>query len=91
MTDTLNTSFIQELQRSKVAIVGIGMSGMSVLRFLLNKDIKPKVFDSRLVPPIAEKDQVFINLVERQFGEFKQDEFRPVSYTHLTLPTILRV
>lgn len=80
MTDTLNTSFIKELQGSKVAIVGIGMSGMSVLRFLLNKDIKPKVFDSRLVPPIAEKDQVFINQVERQFGEFKQDEFRQFDY-----------
>lgn len=80
MSNTLNNKFIQELQHSKVAIVGMGMSGMSVLRFMLDKGIAPKVFDSRLVPPIAEKDQRFINQVERQFGEFNVDEFKDFDY-----------
>ena len=80
MTDTLNNKFINELQQSKVAIVGIGMSGMSTLRFLLSKGVVPKIFDSRLTPPIAEKDQTFLNQVEHKFGEFKLDEFNEFDY-----------
>lgn len=80
MVNVQDTAFIQELKQSKVAVVGLGMSGMSTLRFLLNHGIKPKVFDSRLTPPIADKDQEFINQVERMFGKFKQDEFLEYDY-----------
>jgi UDP-N-acetylmuramoylalanine--D-glutamate ligase len=80
MTDTLNNEFINELQQSKVAVVGIGMSGMSTLRFLLSKGVAPKIFDSRLTPPVAEKDQQFLNEVEHKFGEFELDEFNGFDY-----------
>lgn len=80
MVNVQDSAFIQELKQSKVAVVGLGMSGMSTLRFLLGQGIKPKVFDSRLTPPIADKDQEFINQVERMFGQFKLDEFVDYDY-----------
>ena len=76
----INHDFINELKQSKIAVVGLGMSGMSVLRYLLKYDIQPKVFDSRLTPPVADADSVLINQVERQFGQFKPDEFLSFDY-----------
>ena len=75
-----NEDFINELKRSNIAVVGLGLSGMSVLRYLLKHDIQPKVFDSRLTPPIAEAEQLLVNQVERQFGQFKTDEFLGFDY-----------
>ena len=48
----------------------------------------------RCIPMIARQklDIVGIKLSLRQWSRFTRDERRqPVSYTHLTLPTILRV
>ena len=81
MVNVQDSAFIKELKQSKVAVVGLGMSGMSTLRFMLSHGITPKVFDSRLTPPIADKDQKYINQVERMFGQFKLDEF--VSYDYV--------
>lgn len=80
MQSQINTDFIKELQQSSIAVVGLGMSGMSTLKFLLKHEIKPKVFDSRLTPPVADTDVAFINQVERQFGEFKLTEFNEFDY-----------
>lgn len=80
MTNINESELLAELKKSKIAVVGLGVSGMSVLRFFLNKDIKPKVFDSRLAPPISDDDLSFIDQVERQFGEFKEDEFVDFDY-----------
>ena len=80
MQQVLDTGFIDELKQSKVAVVGLGMSGMSTLKFLLKHNISPKVFDSRLTPPIADNDVSYINQVERQFGEFKLNEFVEYDY-----------
>ena len=81
MVNVQNSAFIKELKQSKVAVVGLGMSGMSTLRFLLSHGIAPKVFDSRLTPPVADKDQEYINQVDQSFGPFSLDEF--VSYDYV--------
>ena len=75
-----NLDFINELKQSKIAVVGLGVSGMSVLRYLLSINIQPKVFDSRLTPPIADAEQQYVNQVERQFGQFKLHEFLEFDY-----------
>lgn len=75
-----NLDFINELKQSKVAVVGLGLSGMSVLRYLLGIGVSPKVFDSRLVPPVADAEQPIVNQVPRQFGEFKLNEFIEYDY-----------
>ena len=83
MNNVQDSAFIQELRQSKVAIVGLGMSGMSTLRFLLANGVTPKVFDSRLTPPVADKDQEFIEQVDHAYGEFSLDEF--VNYDYVVI------
>lgn len=73
-------SFVTELKQSKVAVVGLGLSGMSTLRFLLRHGVKPKVFDSRATPPISASDHEYIEQVDSQFGEFALTEFVDFDY-----------
>jgi UDP-N-acetylmuramoylalanine--D-glutamate ligase len=80
----IESPFLTELKQSKIAVVGLGLSGMSVLKYLLSHDILPKVFDSRLVPPVGEQEQQYINQVERQFGQFKIDEFVEYDYVFIS-------
>ncbi len=80
MVNVQDSAFIQELKQSKVAVVGLGMSGMSTLRFLLGHDIKPEVFDSRVNPPVADKDQEFINQITHTFGPFELTQFVDFDY-----------
>ena len=80
MVNVQDSAFIQELKQSKVAVVGLGMSGMSTLRFLLGQDIKPEVFDSRVNPPVADKDQEFINQITHTFGPFELTQFVDFDY-----------
>ena len=80
MMNIQDPAFIEELGQSKVAVVGLGMSGMSTLRFLLNQNIRPVVFDSRPTPPIAQTDLEYINQVEHVFGAFALNQFVDYDY-----------
>ena len=52
-----------------------------------------RVFEFNLLPEDGHKNPAFINLQQPYFEKFLVDQIRtePVSYTHLTLPTILLV
>lgn len=57
-----------------IIIVGLGMTGLSVVRFLVEKNIKPVVVDSREQPPgELELKQQFPD-VECDFGAFDKDK-----------------
>ena len=46
-------------QYDSIAVVGLGQTGLSCVRYLLNQGVRPCVFDSRLQPPgLAELQQL---------------------------------
>lgn len=80
MTSNSAKDFLQELQQSTIAVVGLGLSGMSVLKFLLANGIRPDVFDSREQPPIADNNKGYISRVTAKFGEFAEEQFVDYDY-----------
>ncbi len=59
---------LQQLVTAKVAIVGLGITGMSMLRFLLTNNIVPTVYDSRETPPINAQHGELLGQVTSHFG-----------------------
>jgi UDP-N-acetylmuramoylalanine--D-glutamate ligase len=58
-------------QYDSIGVVGLGLTGLSCVRYLLAQGIRPVVFDSRLQPPgLAELQQLDSSLVT-QFGPFE--------------------
>ncbi len=58
-------------QYDSIGVVGLGLTGLSCVRYLLAQGIRPLVFDSRLQPPgLAELQQLDSSLVT-QFGPFE--------------------
>lgn len=73
-------AFITELQQAKVAVLGLGLSGMSVVRFLAAREIQPDLFDSRQNPPVPVQDKALINNLNCQFGELFSGQFSEYDY-----------
>ena len=46
--------YLEQLKRKHVTVVGLGVTGQGIVRFLLSHGINPKVVDSRPVPPGAD-------------------------------------
>lgn len=65
LSDSLKT--LEITQESRVIIVGLGVTGHSVLHFLLQRGIVPTIVDSRSRPPILD-----------QLQENKQQQYRKV-------------
>ncbi|CCQ10348.1 UDP-N-acetylmuramoylalanine--D-glutamate ligase [Pseudoalteromonas luteoviolacea B = ATCC 29581] len=65
-------NYQDELKRKKITVLGLGVTGIGIVRFLLEHGVVPKVVDSRPTPPGAhwlaeqavECDAVFGNLAE---------------------------
>ncbi|MCF6439088.1 UDP-N-acetylmuramoyl-L-alanine--D-glutamate ligase [Pseudoalteromonas luteoviolacea] len=47
-------SYLDSLKQKTVTVLGLGISGLGTVRFLLQHDIVPKVVDTRAVPPGAD-------------------------------------
>ena len=45
---------INEIKDKKITVLGLGVTGLGIVRFLLSQNIKPIVVDSRTVPPGAD-------------------------------------
>lgn len=69
------STYLTSLQNTKVALVGLGLTGMSMLRFLLEHEIVPDVFDSREAPPINSQSDQLLAQVNCQFGEIPTKQF----------------
>lgn len=70
-------TYLDELKQKRIIVLGLGVTGIGIVRFLLEKGIRPKVVDSRTTPPGAawlsqqstECDAVFGNLAEACLGD----------------------
>lgn len=49
-TDITQSAMMQSLAKKRIAVVGLGLSGLATVRFLLNLGIKPVLMDSRSKP-----------------------------------------
>lgn len=69
-----NTSQAAKIERyDAAAVIGLGATGYSVVRYLSDKGLKVSVFDSRTNPPFAEKLAQNFAEVSAQFGEFTDE------------------
>ena len=76
----LNMNFIKKLQASRVAVVGLGVSGVSTLGFLRRHHIHPEVFDSRAQPPLMAETQNLLQGINYQFGPFSLGMFNDFDF-----------
>jgi UDP-N-acetylmuramoylalanine--D-glutamate ligase len=72
--------FITQLKQAKVALVGLGITGMSMLRFLLEHDIQPDVFDANETPPNQSRHNELLSQVNSQFGPLTTKQFVGYDY-----------
>lgn len=76
----MNLEIISQLQQSRVAVVGLGLTGMSMLRFLRKHNVAPVVFDTRETPKVADKDQSLLQGLHCQFGEIEENALTPFDF-----------
>ncbi|MCG9757562.1 MULTISPECIES: UDP-N-acetylmuramoyl-L-alanine--D-glutamate ligase [Pseudoalteromonas] len=70
-------TYIEQLQKKHVTVLGLGVTGQGIVRFLLSHGINPKVVDSRPVPPgsdwlshnAPECEAVFGNLADAALAQ----------------------
>lgn len=58
----------------RIIVVGLGLTGLSVVRYLVAKGIPPTVVDSRLHPPGETELKQQFPTVECSFGKFDKDK-----------------
>ena len=71
MSDTIFT--VSDLSE-KIVIVGLGVTGLSVVRFLVGKGIEPVVLDTREHPPGESELKQQFPQVSYYFGSFDKDQ-----------------
>ena len=69
------STYLTSLKNTKVALVGLGLTGMSMLRYLLENGVVPDVYDSRQAPPINSQSDELLAQVTCQFGEIPTKQF----------------
>ena len=57
---------------NSIAVVGLGQTGLSCVRYLLSRGIRPLVFDSRAEPPGRAALQQLDSSIELRCGELPQ-------------------
>lgn len=60
---------------NSIAVVGLGQTGLSCVRYLLSRGIRPLVFDSRAEPPGRAALQQLDSTIELRCGEFTATTF----------------
>lgn len=75
MFDTL-----KDMKNGKVAVVGLGLSGISTVDYLLRNGISPDLFDSRSTPPNKHDIEKKYQTLKQSFGAFSDDEFLDYTY-----------
>jgi len=62
-------TYLKQLKNRNIIVLGLGVSGLSTVRFLLQNDIKPKVVDSRLNAPGLDWLQINAPDLDVKLGE----------------------
>jgi len=71
---------LNQMRNSKVAVVGLGLTGLSAIKYLLRHQIKPDVFDSREHLIMAEDHKDLIGDLNCQLGEFSDNQFNQYDF-----------
>ena len=71
MSNNINTASVLS---ENIIVVGLGLTGLSVVRYLVGKNIQPLVVDSRLHPPGESELKQQFPEVEYSFGLFDKDK-----------------
>ena len=71
-----NNQTLAQMRSAKVAVVGLGVTGVSVLNFLLSQNIKPDLFDSRGGLPEAVLSKPELKDLNVKLGAFSDNEFK---------------
>ena len=75
MSDSLN-----QMRNARVAVVGLGMTGISVLRYLRGKGITPACFDSRESLSLKSQDEALFEGLTLKLGPFADTEFNDFDF-----------
>lgn len=71
---------LTDLKNSKVAVVGLGLSGLSTVKYLVRNGILPDIFDSRTSPPNQDQLAQDFPQLHCNFGEFSINQFAQYAY-----------
>ncbi|MDB2372922.1 Mur ligase family protein, partial [Psychrosphaera haliotis] len=71
---------LQQLKASKVALFGLGLTGMSMFRYLQKHDIKPDVFDGKFEAASSAKNSELFDGLNTQFGNITDTQFNGYEY-----------
>ncbi|MDA8621816.1 UDP-N-acetylmuramoyl-L-alanine--D-glutamate ligase [Psychrosphaera sp.] len=71
---------LQQLKASKVALFGLGLTGMSMFRYLLKNDIQPDVFDGKFEDASSAKGSDLFDGINTQFGNITDTQFNEYTY-----------
>ena len=71
---------LSQMRSSRVAVVGLGVTGVSVLKFLLRHGIMPDLFDSRDALPETIANNDLLADSNLYLGEFKDGHFKGYDY-----------
>lgn len=67
--------FINQLKQAKVAVVGLGLSGWSTLKYFQKYGIVADLFDSREQPPLNPEQLEAVADLNCHFGHFSEEQF----------------
>ncbi|MBU2880458.1 UDP-N-acetylmuramoyl-L-alanine--D-glutamate ligase [Psychrosphaera sp. B3R10] len=78
----MNSMFdtLKDMKNGKVAVVGLGLSGISTVDYLLRNGISPDLFDSRITPPNKDAIEEKYKSLKQSFGVFSDNEFLDYTY-----------
>ncbi|GAA0293289.1 UDP-N-acetylmuramoyl-L-alanine--D-glutamate ligase [Psychrosphaera haliotis] len=71
---------LQQLKASKIALFGLGLTGMSMFRYLQKHDIKPDVFDGKFEAASSAKNSELFDGLNTQFGNITDTQFNGYEY-----------
>jgi len=63
---------INEIKNKQISVLGLGVTGLGIVRFLLSQNIKPIVVDSRTAPPGADWLNEHASELTTHFGDLEQ-------------------
>lgn len=81
---------LEQLEQHKVALFGLGITGMSMLRFLLSQNISPDVFDTQQAPSENAQKHELLGQVASFFGPITDDQFEQYDYVLISPGISLR-
>ncbi|WP_404342523.1 UDP-N-acetylmuramoyl-L-alanine--D-glutamate ligase [Pseudoalteromonas mariniglutinosa] len=67
-------NYINEIKNKHITVLGLGVTGLGIVRFLLSHGLTPKVVDSRLLPPGADWLKQHAGHLTTHFGDLDTAE-----------------